>query len=250
MGTLIGQELYKLTHKVGTWLALAVMVALQLVFVAARLMYPKLFDLAGLIQGDFLADSIIVFIMIASTASIVAMEFQYGTIRQLLYRQYYRSQVFIAKLVTLVLQFILLHVVASLVTFAATALAFPSYSWTAHSWQHYWLGQGGNALTLLMLMSVVLLLATLFKTNAAAISVGFVGYFMAQLASLILTMLIAKWDWLKWLPFTMLMTGKQVIDSSLADMTKLSTNWMIGLTCAYTVGFTVIAYLSFRRRAV
>lgn len=125
MGTLIGQELFKLVHKVGTWIAVGVMVVIQFAFIAGGLIYPKVFNQAGMITSDFVADSIIVFIMIASTASIIAMEFQYGTIRQLLYRQYYRSQVFISKLITLVIQLVCLHLIASLVTMVASLVAFP-----------------------------------------------------------------------------------------------------------------------------
>lgn len=96
----------------------------------------------------------------------------------------------------------------------------------------------------------MLLLATLFKTNAAAIAVGFVGYFLVEIAGTILISLIQKWEWLKWLPFTMLMTSSQILTPGLKSMTKLDLPWMIGLTCAYTVLLTVISYLSFRRRAV
>ena len=251
MGTLIGQELFKLVHKVGTWIAVGVMVIIQFAFIAGGLIYPKVFNQAGMITSDFVADSIIVFIMIASTASIIAMEFQYGTIRQLLYRQYDRSQVFISKLITLVIQLVCLHLIASLVTMVASLVAFPDFDWTASDHlKNYALTQGGETLTLLLLLSAVLLLATLFKTNAAAIAVGFVGYFLVEIAGTILVSLIQKWEWLKWLPFTMLMTSSQILTPGLKSMTKLDLPWMIGLTCAYTVLLTVISYLSFRRRAV
>lgn len=35
--------------------------------------------------------------MIAACSSIIAMEFQYGTIKELLYRKYYRGQILISK---------------------------------------------------------------------------------------------------------------------------------------------------------
>lgn len=257
MGTLIKQEAYKLTHKKGTWFALLFMVLVQIGFAGIRLKYPKFMPLNTLAASDFIGGSLVLFIMIASAATMIAMEFQYGTIKQLLYRQYYRSQVFISKLIVLVLQLVVLQAIASAVTFLLTTLLFPKFDWqqkiTAEQTllHQYGVGLLGHLLVTLMLLSVVVLLATWFKTNAAAIATGFIGYFVIQVAGGFIIALIQKWEWLKWNPFTMLLVGSQMTDpKTYADLTHLSTNLMVLCTLGYTVVFTVIAYLSFRRRSV
>ncbi|MFD1485071.1 ABC transporter permease [Lacticaseibacillus baoqingensis] len=256
MGTLVKQELYKLVHKRGTWLALVFMVLVQVGFAVMRQIYPKMMTVKDLAANEYIGGLLVLFIMIASTASIIAMEFQYGTIKQLLYRQYYRSQVFISKLIVLIMQLIGLQAIATGMTFGLTAILAPNFDWqqavgTSTFWHQYWLGLAGNALVAALLLSVVLLLATWFKSNAAAIAAGFIGYFVLQVASTLLLVLISRWEWLKWNPFTMLLVGQQLThERILAPMTHLETPIMALCTGGYALLFTLIAYLSFRKRSV
>lgn len=259
MGTLIRQELYKMTHKNGNWLAIAFMVVLQVGFLMIRLAYPDFMNKEALILGDYVGGLMVIMIMIASTASIVASEYQYGTMKQLLYRQYYRSQVFMSKVFALLIELVFLQAIASAVTFIMTFLAFPSFNWAAAAtgynkglsyFQYYWISNGAWLLTALMIFSLVLLLSTLFKSNAAAIATGFVSFFLVQIAEQLMVLVIHKWEWFKWTPFTMLMSSAQVDNPALKTLTKLATPTMLWLTAGYTVIFTIIAYLSFRRRSI
>ncbi|WP_461214691.1 ABC transporter permease [Lacticaseibacillus sp. GG6-2] len=257
MGTLVKQELFKLTHKKGTWFAVIFMVLVQVGFAGLRLKYPDFMALPRLIANGYIGGMLVLFIMIASCASTIAMEFQYGTIKQLLYRQYYRSQVFVSKLIVLVLQLVVLQAIACAVSFLLTVILFPEFDWQqsvagGNTWiQQYGLALAGNLLMMLLLLSVVVLLATLFKTNAAAIATGFIGYFVIQAAASLILLLIQKWEWLKWNPFTMLLIGSQMAAPKVySPLTHLDTGIMALCTFGYTVLFTLIAYLSFRRRSV
>ncbi|MFD1465412.1 ABC transporter permease [Lapidilactobacillus mulanensis] len=256
MGTLIKQELYKLTHKKGTWIAIGIMVVLQIIPALVQKADSEFFQLSSLISNDYLGGGLYLFIMIASAASIIAMEFQYGTIKQLLYRQYYRSQVFISKLIVIFMQLVVLKVISTIMTFTLTALLFPSFDWdqkiegSQTLLQLYFLGMGGNVLVTVFLLSVVILIATLLKTNAAAITSGFIGYFVSMAASSVLLLLINKWHWLRFNPFSMLMTSSQIISPDMSQATLMSTPLMITLTFVYTILFTFIAYFSFRKRSV
>ncbi|WP_125702293.1 ABC transporter permease [Lacticaseibacillus daqingensis] len=256
MGTLIQQEWYKLTHKLGTWLAIGFMVLVQVAMAVLAAVYPDspLFNASTLVENSYIGGDLVMFIAIASVASIVSMEFQYGTMKQLLYRQYYRSQVFLSKVVVAVLQFLILQVIAAAMT-VVLSLIGGKYDWFATAknvphWQTYALGQAGTLLMGLLLLSVVLMLSTLFKTNAAAIASGFIGYFVITIAAGILIALIAKWEWLKWNPFTFLMTGNQLVTPALANMTHLTTPVMVVGSLVYTVLFGLIAYASFRKRSI
>lgn len=255
MGTLIKQELYKLVHKRGTWLGAILMVAVQIGFAIISHFNPTIISADSLTKNNYIGGALIIFIMIASTATIISMEFQYGTIKQLLYRQYYRSQVFMSKIIVILLQFISLQVLSTIMTFILTYILNPNFGWTdkiGHQTviEQYFLSLGGNSLVTLLLLSFVLLLASLFKTNAAAIASGFVGYFIAQIAASLLILLISRWEWLKWNPLTMLLVQAQITSPVMHKLTMLSTPVMVYCTLGYTVLFTVIAYLSFRKRSV
>lgn len=256
MGTLVKQELFKLTHKKGTWLALAFMVIVQVGVAILQWRYPKPFSGLNLVMANYLGGALVDFIMIASAATTIAMEFQYGTIKQLLYRRYYRSQVFVSKLIMLALQLIGLHLVATATTGILTVVLHPKFDWqqtvmAMPLWKAYLLNTAGATLVLVLLLSVVLLLATWFKTNAAAIVAGFVGYFVLKVAASIIIVFVQQWHWLKWNPFTMLLVGNQLLSPKAYEaLTMLDTPIMLACTAGYTVLFTLIAYLSFRRRAV
>lgn len=257
MLTLIRQERYKLMHKKSTWITLALLIAVQVGSAFIRLRNSGFMALDMLINSNYVGGELILFIMIASAATMMAMEFQYGTIRPLLYRQYYRSQVFLSKLLVLVGQLLSLTAIAVGFTWGLTATLFPDFDWqkiTANGhpfFEQYWLGLGGTLLVTLLLLSVVVFLATWFKSNAVAIASGYIGYFLMQIAAGVLLALINKWEWLKWNPFTMLMIGEQIANpKNFKLMTHLDTPVMIACLGGYTVLFTLLAYLSFRKRSV
>ncbi|WP_225048474.1 ABC transporter permease subunit [Lacticaseibacillus kribbianus] len=254
MGTLIKQEFYKLFHKTGTWIAIGIMVGLQIAFAIIRMANPDLFTLGDLVTSDFMGGGLVIFLAVAATASIVAQEFQFGTMKQLLYRKYYRSQVFVSKVITMVLYLVFLQVIATAVT-VVLSVTTGKYDWLKvvgkhANWETYSISVIGFFLVSLLLLSVVLLLSTLLKSNAAAVATGIVGYFLMYIASGILIALIAKWEFVKWSPFTFLMVGSQLSSESVSKVTQLSTPVMVIGSLAYTALFTVIAYLSFRKRSV
>lgn len=255
MATLIKQELYKLVHKRGTWLAICLMLVVQIGFAIISHFNPEIMSVAALSQNNYIGGALIIFIMIASTATIMSMEFQYGTIKQLLYRQYYRSQVFISKVIVILLQFIFLQILATAMTFILTYILKPRFNWQQQVGsqtvlEHYFLSLAGNGLMTLLLLSFVLLLANLFKTNAAAIASGFVGYFIAQLSASLLVLLIGRWELVKWNPLTMLLVQFQINSPEMSKLTMLNTPIMIACSLGYTVLLTGLAYLSFRKRSV
>lgn len=262
MGTLIKEELYKQFHKKGWLIATLIMLLAQIGFGILGRAQPRWLAPNDLVLSDYVGGQLVVFIIIASTASIVSMEYQYGTMKQILYRQYYRSQVFVAKIVTVLLQLVFLQVLASGMTALLTLILTPDFDWHATIGIGIGTGAGttvlqmylktlaGNMLVALLLLSVVLLLSTLFKSNAAAIATGLVGYFLISIAAQLLLLAIAKWHWVKWNPLTFLLVGRQLLTPNYAKLTYLSTETMVAGALVYSVVFGFIAYLSFRKRSI
>ena len=256
MLTLIKQELYKLLHKNGTYIGLACIFCFQIALAILSKVFPGFMSADAAFGTGFAGSSITVFVMIAATASIIAMEFQYGTVRQLLYRKYYRSQVFISKIIVVILHALVLYVLQFVMALLLKFALFPSIDLGASA------GHGRTVLSalaisnvadfisLLLLLSVVLLLSTLFKSNAAAITSGYIGYFVMSMASSLLMLLISHWEWVKWNPFTMMLLGNQILNPAMSSVTHLSTPIMFWGSIAYTVVFSFLAYALFRKRSV
>lgn len=256
MFQLVKQETYKLVRKTGTWIALGIMLVIQLLIAILAKSVPDFLSPTAAVSGSFIGSSIALFIMLAAAASIIAMEFQYGTIKQLLYRKYYRSQVFMSKIIVIVCHAALLWVIQFAMTLLLKVILFPKVDLmqkVAHG-QTLLSGMvrasGAELLTALLLLSMVVLLATLFKSNAAAITTGYIGYFLIQVASNLMLLVIDRWEWVKWNPFTMLLFKNQVAVPELSKFTHLTTPVMAAGSVVYTVLFTLIAYACFRKRSV
>ncbi len=256
LGTLIKQELYKLTHRRGTWFGLFFILIIQMGMATLVKLNPSFIPAKEMVMSSFLGTSMTLFVVIAAVASIVSMEFQYGTVKQLLYRKYYRSQVFVSKIIVVILHTLALYLVQFAMTLLLKLALFPKVDLGAtYSGGHSLLRmmvtyQGGEILSAFLLLSFVLLLSTLFKTNAAAIASGYIGYVLVSMASTFLLLAIQKWEWVKWNPFTMLLLPSQLMAPNYADATMLSNPELIAGSLVYTVIFSGIAYLSFRKRSV
>lgn len=255
MGTLIKQELFKLAHKKGTWIGAVLVVLVQVGMATLSKFQGQIFPADMMMSSSFLGSTMALFVLIASTASIVSMEFQYGTVKQLLYRKFYRSQVFLSKIFVVVLHTVLLYALELAMTFVLKFAMFPKIDLAGKIdklplWEYVLTATGAEVISALLLLSFVLLLSTLFKTNAAAIASGYIGYVVVSMASTLILLVIDHWEWVKWNPLTMLMLNNQMTVPSYADATHLTTPEMAIGSVVYTVLFGFIAYMSFRKRSV
>jgi ABC-2 type transport system permease protein len=187
--------------------------------------------------------------MISSAASIIAMEYQYGTLKMLLYRQFSRLQVFMSKMLTIVIHLVTLQTLATVTGISLTLMAFPKYDVQQHLLKQ--LSEAlSEVLMVLLLLSLVILLATCFRSNAAAIASGFISYFGIQLIGSFLLLAVQRWEWLKWSPLTMMMFSAQIEEPQITRFTHLNTLTLgIGATF-YLVGFMMVAYSRFRKQPV
>ena len=257
MVTLVRQEIFKLVHKKSTWATSIILLVIMTIFAVISRNHPNTIDPKTIFVSLFTGFDWIVLFMIAAASSIISMEFQYGTIKELLYRKYYRGEILVSKWLAMVLYsiyFIALAFVYSLILklilFNGTFQLSETYG-NKHSILVTALYTSlSGFVALWLVLSLVLLLANLFKSSAAAISVGIIGYFAINVISSMLIIAIKKWTWLKWNPLNMMNYPNQVISPSLKHMTLLSTNELLIGSLVYMVIFLLISYSVFKRRNV
>ncbi|AMV60384.1 ABC transporter, permease protein [Pediococcus damnosus] len=257
MLTLINQELFKLLHKKSTYFATILLIVLMSLFAGLAKAHPNYFDPEGLFKSNFTGTEWVVFLMIAGCGAIVSMEFQYGTVKELLYRKYNRGQVIVSKWLTMFIYSVYLYALTFVMTIILKVVLFNDtfeLTKTASNGrtliENLGITMGGKFIGLWLILTLVLLLATLFKNATVAVSVGIIGYFASSIIANLMFILIAKWDWLKWNPINMLNLSSQVVESSYKTLTKLSVDQMVWGNLGYIVVFLFCGYLVFKKRNV
>ncbi|HEH8083496.1 TPA: ABC transporter permease, partial [Staphylococcus aureus] len=112
MGTLIKQECFKLYKKKSTFIAPIVFILLMVAqgYIATKYnITPKENFTSGFNGLAWFS-----FLLIIQASTIISMEFHYGTIKNLLYREYSRTTMIISKIITLF--------IISLIYFAITII--------------------------------------------------------------------------------------------------------------------------------
>lgn len=257
MITLVRQELYKLLHKKSTW----ILAVIQLVIMIGTAVFIKsksdLFSVETAFLDGFGGLAWGVFVLIAASAAIITMEFQYGTIKELLYRRYYRGQILVSKWLTILIYGLCYYVLTFLISLLLKVILFNStFKLSAIYINHLsylkvmLLTFGGSFLTLWLLLSLVFLLANIFKSSTAAIIVAVICYFATSVLSNIMFLLMQNWEWLKWNPFNMMNLTTQLIEPQVKALTMISTQQMVIGNLVYLVIFLGLGYVVFQRRNV
>ncbi|WP_268912520.1 ABC transporter permease [Lentilactobacillus sp. SPB1-3] len=260
MLTLIHQEIFKLLKKKSTYWAsiILILVVIGISFICK--IYPKTFPGQMFFTSSFGSDSWVMFVMIAACASIISMEFQYGTIKEVIYQQYSRETVLISKWITMFLYSVYLYLLTGLAalvgkvlflnnTFSITQIDKVSNGHITYLMQ-WFVSLGSSFVSLWLVLSVVFLFATLFKTSTMAVSVGIIAFFAFSAVSTLMFSVIAKHNWVKWNPFNFLNFANQIGDPARSTLTKLSDAQLFVGSILYTVLFLLIGLLSFRRKNV
>ncbi|KRM69755.1 hypothetical protein FD06_GL000928 [Apilactobacillus ozensis DSM 23829 = JCM 17196] len=246
MLTLLRQELYKQIHgKFYIGWGMIMFIFAMLIGWASN----KYHIMSGETYMTRLSGSIqiILIAMIVFASTIISNEFSSGTIKNLLSRQYSRMQVFISKLITILLMYIYLIVVTFISTFIGRMIFFNSGNII---WKQLGTNLGAYSLFLLLIASAALLISNIAKSSGAAIGIGVAFIFAAQIISTLLQILISHYNWLKWNPFNFINVNNQLTMNGMDKMTLLSNNQMIIGTILYSILFIFVAGFIFKKRNV
>ncbi|MFG1662725.1 ABC transporter permease [Staphylococcus epidermidis] len=256
MGTLIKQECFKLCKKKSTFIIPIIIILLMVVQAIISKNYDDVFSPQSSIESAFSGFSWFIFLLIIQASTIISMEFYHGTIKNLLYRKYTRTNIIISKIITLVIFSLLYFIISIVVGFILWAIFFNDINL---------LESKGDELSLLskmlltglgtyvgtwLVLSVTLLISCAMKSPGVSIAVGIVFYFATSILSGILTIIVDKWEWLKWNPISMMNIMIQIVDKSMKKYTKLELHELFIGNVVYIVIFLILVVFVFKKKNV
>ena len=256
MGTLIKQECFKLCKKKSTFIIPIIIILLMVVQAIISKNYDDVFSPQSSIESAFSGFSWFIFLLIIQASTIISMEFYHGTIKNLLYRKYTRTNIIISKIITLVIFSLLYFIISIVVGFILWAIFFNDINL---------LESKGDELSLLskmlltglgtyvgtwLVLSVTLLISCAMKSPGVSIAVGIVLYFATSILSGILTIVVDKWEWLKWNPISMMNIMIQIVDKSMKKYTKLELHELFIGNIVYIVIFLILVVFVFKKKNV
>lgn len=256
MGTLIKQECFKLCKKKSTFIIPIIIILLMVVQAIISKNYDDVFSPQSSIESAFSGFSWFIFLLIIQASTIISMEFYHGTIKNLLYRKYTRTNIIISKIITLVIFSLLYFIISIVVGFILWAIFFNDINLIESKGDELSLlskmlltGLGTYVGTWLVL-SVTLLISCAMKSPGVSIAVGIVFYFATSILSGILTIIVNKWEWLKWNPISMMNIMIQIVDKSMKKYTKLELHELFIGNIVYIIIFLILVVLVFKKKNV
>jgi len=259
MAYLYKQEMFKLLKRRSTLYCLVFLIVQNVLVAILGKMNQGHINSKELFASDFASLSFMVFILIAATATIVSSEFEYNTIKNIIYQSYSRKMILISKWLTILTYSLFMYFVVILVTLVNKFIFFSnSFSLTGkvHEvskiiWQYWILNNVANFLTLWLLLSLVFLFASVMRKSATAITVGIVGYFALSIIGTVMFMVIRKWQFLKWNPINFLNYPAQITETGIiSKMTHLTNSQMVMGNALYIILFMSVGLYFFSRKEI
>lgn len=253
------QEIFKLLRRKSTLYSLIYLVFQNITVAVLSKIYPQHIDIQEMFADNFVSISFIVFIMIAATATIIASEFEYNTIKNIVYQSYPRRMILMSKWMAMLTYSISLYLLMMLLSLVNKFVLFGGdYSLTDkvhHNsftlWQYFLTVNITNFVTMWLLLSVVFLLSSLMRKGATAITVGIIGYFAISIIGNFMFVLIGKWDFLKWNPINFMNYPAQMTATGLVPkLTHLTNNEMLLGNIGYILLFLTLGLYFFSRKEV
>ncbi|MFT8880879.1 MAG: ABC transporter permease [Liquorilactobacillus hordei] len=237
---LIQQEAFKIVkRKDSRWLVSALLLLFLLMFILAYTQ-PQNFEPKYMLENCFSTLQWVPIIVIIIGATSIGSEFQSGAIKNLVSRSKYRFSIIGAKFVVLFGYSFCLYFALMLLTLIISFIFFPGII-TKRAWTAMFLWISGSYIENIMILSLVVLLAIIFKSAAGAVSIGIIFYLFVNLLNGFLFDLIKKVNILKWNPFNMLNLKGELINASLEQSTQLSILQLFLAIISYVILFVLLS---------
>ncbi|HCY9478753.1 TPA: ABC transporter permease [Staphylococcus aureus] len=250
MGTLIKQECFKLFKKKSTFIAPIVFILLMVAqgYIATK--YNGIFTPQESFTSAYNGFSWFAFLLIIQASTIISMEFHYGTIKNLLYREYSRTTMIVSKIITLFIISLIYFVITIIASIVIGSLFFNDLNIFESSGNQLLLVSLGTFVGVWLVLSLTLLLSSATNSTGVAIAVGIVFYFASSILAVIQTALLEKIDWLKWNPINMMNIMLQTVEKGFSKSTKLELHELFIGNIAYISIFLILVVFIFKKKNI
>ncbi|WP_129044729.1 ABC transporter permease [Companilactobacillus metriopterae] len=210
---------------------------------------------SNIVAQGFSAGQWICIIIIALASDTITMEYRNNTMSTIVYKSKNKISVYISKLFVLIIYGVLLLVIGVLFSFLIKFLAARSkFSWLStyhegHSLLNsLLLNMGGTAIYLLFIITLSMLLISLFKNNATVIIIGLaIAFLGADLSNVLIAALPNLKSILAWNPFNMINVINQL---SGVNSSHLSNIELIVGNIVYSILFLILGFWTFKKRPI
>lgn len=246
MLTLLRQELYKQIHG---WFYIGwgiVILALSLIagFLYTSNHYLSVINNSSSIFNYAMAGVLIAMIVFSST--IINSDFYNNTVKYLFARQFSRLQIFISKIITTILMYVYLIILAFVGTGISNVLFNHNRTFLFNDMFIHLIAR---SFYLVLMIPLVILISNIFRNNGVSIAIGIVFYFVTNIINSILAIFMDKLPIIKFNPLNFLNVYGQYLYPH-SPFTKLSLTQIETGAVVWGIVFLVISYLVYNHRNV
>ncbi|WP_433945652.1 ABC transporter permease [Paenibacillus sp. SN-8-1] len=256
--SLVQNENMKIYRRLRTWIMLALVVLLPILFASIIAINENRFGphteaWSAASNLSFIYFLVSIFSVVIA-ADIVASEFTWGTIKLLLIRPWTRSKVLLSKLLAVLLFAIGISILFMIVTIAISQILFSSGPTATNMEQsnfgHFSLMIFYKFVDLLVISIFAFMISTVFRTSGLAIGLSMFLLLAGGILGAILNPV--KYAWAKYLIFNNMDLSQYDMWASagITAPSGMSLGFSATVLAVYVVIFLVIAWLVFKRRDV
>ncbi|MVF15994.1 ABC transporter permease [Fructilactobacillus sanfranciscensis] len=251
------KEFFKLINQSKTYVLILLLIIQNMFFAVISSKYPSHFVSKELFVSDYASLSFIGIILIIHAASIIPMEFEFNTMKNILISKYSRQEIIISKILLTATYSIILYLIAMISTIINKFLFFQNDFYlndhlknSTQTIFRYWIETNAtNILTLWLILSIVILISCALKKSSIAVAIGIIGYLILNIISNSMFILIKKFHFLKWNPINLLNLPLQVsLPDKMNKLTLLSNHQMIICIIIYIIVFNIISITFFSKK--
>jgi len=249
----IKQENFKLLKKKSTFIIPLIIIALMTLQALLLKNYvpPKI-----LLESNFGGVFWVTLLLIIQSSTIITMEFHYGTIKNILYRNSSRKNIILSKILILAIYSLIYFAITIVFSLILCAIfyhdinIFSNVGNELSLFNQMLLGTLGCYIGTWLVLSITLLISCAMNRSEISIAVGIVFFLITSLLSSILAMAIDRWPWLKWGPINMMNITSQISDHSLKATTKLELHELVLGNIFYIIIFLILVVFVFKKKNV
>lgn len=248
----VRQEFYKLKYRKIIWISPIILLILMIT-TAYTIGYN---ESSLLIATCYDSPDWIMLILVIVGSTTVSMEFQNNTILTLLYKSSNKVYVYLSKYITILCYNVFLHLMAIVFTLLLNRTNIKQsisllsiYKYHQSLWENMLKVSMLDILTTTFIISIIFLLSCMINNNTIVISISLLVIFIGQFISSNLLNNEKLVSLLRWNPFNMTNLTRQYYNyATYFETSHLSNTELLFGTVVYTLLFTIIGYLIFRKK--